>query len=79
MDHVETFRRHADDCRNMARMTRDPKSRATWTEMAERWLRCAQTAQVTEAEERRRDPRKTNRRQMPRVVAIQKERRDAAH
>jgi hypothetical protein len=79
MDHVETFRQHADDCRSMARISRDPQSRATWTEMAERWLRCAETARLEESEERRREPRKRNARRMPRVVAIQKERRAAAH
>ena len=79
MDHVETFRRHADDCRSMARIAKDPESRATWNQMAERWLRCATNAQLSEAEDHRRDPRKRNLRRVPRVVAIQKERRDAAH
>ena len=87
MDQVETFRRHADDCRSMARFTRDPESRATWNQLAERWLRCAANAQSSgdnnakssEDEERTREPPKTNRRRTPRVVAIQKERRAATH
>jgi hypothetical protein len=38
----EEFLRHAADCQRMAKFTRDPASRATWTRMAERWLRCAE-------------------------------------
>jgi hypothetical protein len=79
MDHVQTFRRHADDCRSMAKIARDPASRAAWNQMAERWMRCAQHAELSEQEERRRDPRHKHARRMPRVVAIQKERRAAAH
>jgi hypothetical protein len=82
VDHIETFRQHADDCRSMARIASDAESRATWNEMAERWLRCARNAQgnahAPEAEDGR-EPRKTNRRRMPRVVAIQKKRREASH
>jgi hypothetical protein len=79
MDHIETFRRHADDCRSMARMASDPESRATWNQLAERWLRCAKNAQPSGDEERTRDPPQTTRRRVPRVVAIQKERRRGAH
>jgi hypothetical protein len=79
MDHVETFRQHADDCRSMAKIASDADSRATWNQMAERWMRCAETALQAEQEERRRDPRTKHARRMPRVVAIQKERRAAAH
>lgn len=81
VDHIETFRQHADDCRSMARIASDAESRATWNEMAERWLRCAQNAQGTAhaPEPDGGEPRKTNRRRMPRVVAIQKKRREASH
>ena len=78
MDPIETFRRHADDCRSMARMASSPESRATWNQMAERWLLCARKAELSEEEERSRDPRKKHARRMPRVVEIQRERR-AAH
>ena len=40
----EEFLRHAADCKEMAKFTRDPSSRATWNQMAERWLQCAEFA-----------------------------------
>jgi hypothetical protein len=45
MDHVEAFRRNAHECRAMARSTKDPESRATWTSFAERWQHCAEVAE----------------------------------
>jgi hypothetical protein len=42
MNPSEEFLRHAEDCQKMAKFTRDPTSRATWTQMAERWLHCAE-------------------------------------
>ncbi len=42
MDPAEEFRRHADDCRTMARSTVNLEDRAAWNRMAERWLRCAE-------------------------------------
>jgi hypothetical protein len=36
----EEIRRHADECRRMARSAIDPHSRAAWNNLAERWLRC---------------------------------------
>jgi hypothetical protein len=44
MDPVEEFRRYANECRRMARSTRDPKSQAEWNSLAERWLHCAELA-----------------------------------
>ena len=41
MNPSEEFLRHAADCEKMAKFTRDPESKATWTRMAERWLDCA--------------------------------------
>jgi hypothetical protein len=38
---VEEFRRHAGECRQMARGTRDLESKASWNGLAERWDRCA--------------------------------------
>jgi hypothetical protein len=42
---VEEFRRHAEDCQQMARLASDPTMRATWNRMAQRWERCADIAQ----------------------------------
>jgi hypothetical protein len=42
MNPPEEFLRHAAECQQMAKFTRDPASRATWSRMAERWLRCAE-------------------------------------
>ena len=44
MNPSEEFRKHAADCQQMAKSTRDPASKATWSRMAERWLRCAEVA-----------------------------------
>jgi hypothetical protein len=45
MNPSEEFRRHAAECQQMAKFTRDPASRATWNRMAERWLHCAEVFQ----------------------------------
>jgi hypothetical protein len=50
MDHVEEFRRHADECRVMARDAKDPESGATWNALAERWQHCAEVAKTAMAE-----------------------------
>jgi hypothetical protein len=42
MNPSEEFMRHAAECESMAKFTRDPQSRATWSHMAERWVRCAE-------------------------------------
>ena len=42
MNPTEEFLRHAADCTQMAKFTRDPTSKATWRRMAERWLQCAE-------------------------------------
>jgi hypothetical protein len=42
MNPSEEFLRHAADCQQMAKFTRDPASKATWSRMAERWLNCAE-------------------------------------
>jgi hypothetical protein len=41
----DEFLRHAADCQQMARFTRDPASKATWSRMAERWRHCAEVFQ----------------------------------
>ena len=45
MNPAEEFLRHAADCQQMAKFTRDPASRATWQRMAERWRHCAEVFQ----------------------------------
>lgn len=45
MNPSEEFRRHAIECQQMAKFTRDPASKATWSRMAERWLHCAEVFQ----------------------------------
>ena len=42
---AEEFRRHAAECKHMAAFAPDPQSRATWNQMAQRWLQCAEWAQ----------------------------------
>jgi hypothetical protein len=42
MNILEEFEAHANECRRMARSTRDLESKATWNRMAERWLRLAE-------------------------------------
>jgi hypothetical protein len=45
MQASEEFLRHAIDCEQMAKVTRDPPSKATWNDMAVRWRRCAKIAE----------------------------------
>ena len=45
MNPQKEFLRHANECEQMARLTRDPGSRITWNRMAERWRQCASEAE----------------------------------
>jgi hypothetical protein len=38
----EEFLRHAAECELTAKFARKPEDKATWKQMAERWLRCAE-------------------------------------
>jgi hypothetical protein len=38
----DLFLIRAAECETMAKIAREPDSRAVWTRMAERWQRCAQ-------------------------------------
>jgi hypothetical protein len=58
----EEFLKHAADCEQMAKFTRDPVSKATWSGMAERWLRCAELAKKQNSAARYRAPSKQSRR-----------------
>jgi hypothetical protein len=42
MDASEKFLRFAAECESMAKFTRGAESRATWSRLAERWIRCAE-------------------------------------
>jgi hypothetical protein len=61
MNPSEEFLRHAADCQQMAKFTRDPASKATWSRMAERWLDCAERFK-TESVAAHRNPAKRHRR-----------------
>lgn len=59
MDIITEFQKHADECRRMARSTRDFETKVVWNRMAERWqsLLAAEetrTRQRSEARPRRR-------------------------
>jgi hypothetical protein len=41
----EEFLKHAAECQLTAKLARDPASKAAWSQMAERWLQCAELAQ----------------------------------
>ena len=42
MDLTQELLRHAAECEEMARLTRNLEGKATWRRMAERWRRCAE-------------------------------------
>ena len=60
MQPTEEFLRHAAECEEMARLTRDLESKATWRRMAERWRRCAEVSgrQSSACQERANERRK---------------------
>jgi hypothetical protein len=45
MDIIEEFQKHADECRRMARATRDFETKVVWNRMAERWQSLLATEQ----------------------------------
>jgi hypothetical protein len=61
MNPSDEFLRHAADCQQMAKFTRDPSSKATWNRMAERWLDCAERV-TSQSEAIKRNPAKRHRR-----------------
>jgi hypothetical protein len=42
MDLTDEFHKHASDCEAMAKLTRDPESKAQWKELAQRFRHCAE-------------------------------------
>ena len=59
MDIIAEFQKHADECRRMARATRDFQSKVAWNRMAERWHSLLATEQ---ARTRQRSESRANRR-----------------
>jgi hypothetical protein len=55
----EEFLRRAADCQQMAKSTRSGEAKATWNQMAARWLKCAQWAQRPRAYHTRNATRRT--------------------
>ena len=62
MDLWTEFKNHEAECRRMASVTNDPKTKATWNEMADRWQRAAENQRVAEkqarAQKRTREPQR---------------------
>jgi hypothetical protein len=54
MDTPAQFRKHAADCETMAKVSRDPETKAVWKRMADRWLVCARLADEEDESQRRR-------------------------
>ena len=38
MDTLQELQNHLDECRQMAKRTRDPESKAEWNQLAARWI-----------------------------------------
>jgi hypothetical protein len=48
MDLCTEFRNHERECRRMAAQTKDPRTKAIWKEMAERWAMAAENQACAE-------------------------------
>jgi hypothetical protein len=49
MSPAEEFRRHADECRKIAKSTVGLEEKTAWNRIADRWLRCAEQAEREDA------------------------------
>jgi hypothetical protein len=49
MNPADEFLKHVADCQQMARLSRDPQSKATWNRMAQRWMDCAERFKQSQA------------------------------
>jgi hypothetical protein len=65
MNPPDEFLKHAADCEQMAKFTRDPESMATWNRMAERWRRCAEIFTSQNSGARHQMPAKPHRHPVP--------------
>jgi hypothetical protein len=54
MDTPTEFRKHAVDCKKMAKVSGDRETKVAWKRMAERWLLCAKLAEEQDLFQRRR-------------------------
>jgi len=59
MNLIEEFHKHAADCEQMAKLTRDAASKAAWRELAERFRQCAEKTPAFSAHVSKR-PRSTS-------------------
>jgi hypothetical protein len=53
MDLLDEFRRHAGECRNMAKQARTSSDREIWQSMAVRWVPCAEESETVAAHQHR--------------------------
>jgi hypothetical protein len=54
MDTPVEFRKHAADCKKMAKVSKGRETKAVWKRMAERWVLCAKLAEDQDSFQRRR-------------------------
>jgi hypothetical protein len=59
MNPADEFLKHAADCQQMAKLSRDAQSKATWNRMAQRWMDCA--ARFKQSQAARTAPRRHRR------------------
>jgi hypothetical protein len=71
MNPSEEFLRHAADCQQMAKFSRDAASKETWNRMAERWLSCAERFNNEIAAAHRQPVKRPHRRSAPAADATQ--------
>jgi hypothetical protein len=62
MELAQQLLKHAAECEEAARFTRDLESKATWRRIAERWRRCAEVIlrENSESQQRVNERRKAN-------------------
>jgi hypothetical protein len=61
MNPSDEFLKHAAECQKMAKFTRDPESKATWSRMAARWIDCAERFKSQREAAHRSPPRRHRR------------------
>ena len=61
----DEFLKHAAECERMAKFALSPTSKVTWSQMAERWLQCAETATRQDPSTRYSAPARQSRRRSP--------------
>jgi len=61
MDTPAEFRKHAADCKKMAKVSNERETKAAWKRMAERWVLCAKLTEDQDLFQRRRVEEKHSR------------------